>query len=313
MGTTHLAGLPDVPSLPPLRETDCLRGTKRKFADWHRGVNAPHVSKAASKDGVLGEQAQEVLGNLHKHLCQPINLGHLADIVAEFQKRSARRRVKRFTIASLLMRVLGFESKKHVAADHVVAARLCGLRVRTTSNNLQQMSKRSWSTIPRKLRVGRKRLACVAAAESAASEGSENEALCFESGDVVGEVDSQVSLGCKTEKPETRPRCEENNTTSIGMRVGSLAAKVYIDPHFVAGAFPSIVSWADEHVPGSMGSTNHDKKFVKDFGRLLAVHLQTCNAMQHWQKIPALSTERKLIKICALVWPQKLEAPSELK
>lgn len=79
-----------------------------------------------------------------------------------------------------------------------------------------------------------------------------------------------------------------NDIQSIGLRLGSLAARIYTDPHLPFVAFTSFVSWIDQHMPRSLGTTNHSPDFPREFGRVMSVHLQLCLSLQHWQRLPAL-------------------------
>ena len=83
----------------------------------------------------------------------------------------------------------------------------------------------------------------------------------------------------------------------IGLRLASLAARLYVDPHLPVSAFTPLVSWIDEHTPDSMGSTNHGADFPLAFGRCMGAHLQTCIALQHWQRLPALRIPSDFLRV----------------
>ena len=81
----------------------------------------------------------------------------------------------------------------------------------------------------------------------------------------------------------------QDSEENIGLRVAELAARFYIDPHLPTSAFTSMLCWLDQQRPGCVGETNHTFNFVRDFGRVMIMHLNFCSAVEHWQRVPALN------------------------
>ena len=250
---------------------------------WGRGTNVPHISRQhIDGSGVVNEAIQEIIGNLTWHLSSAADLDVLgAFLQKSLNRRRANKSVK-ITVAHVLGALLGTEAASHIPLAHVVAARLTGMKRRTASNVAAAVQKEG----PRARAgcVGRRRRA-----EAAGGEGGDRaESLADLPPDLADDLLAEdVAQNC----------AEEDPNVALGLHVGSLAAYVYTNAHLPLDAFTSFVSLSDRHAPGSVGNVNHSAAFCLNFGRTLGVHLQVCQALEHWQKVPALSIPSDFLRV----------------
>lgn len=295
-----LRGLPVVPehlpAAPALAASACAPTpdalASATSAPWVRGGNTPHISRRhIDGSGVVSEAVQEILGNLNARLDVRVTRGKIESFLSLLPRRRSVCK-----ISALLQFLLEVEVAPHITLVDAVVAHLVGMKARTVANTTSEMRRAGWCTLERSGCVGRpSRVAAApppvdgeAVPESSAEllrdlavEESEDDAPNPEParGSAPATADSSSAAQAPSWAQDGR---------SIGLRLGSLAARVYVDPHLPMSAFTGLASWIDEHAPGMVGTTNHGSDFPVIFGRVMGVHLQTCLALTHWQLLPAL-------------------------
>ena len=259
---------------------------------WQRGANVPHVARGNHNEGVgvITPAMQAILGNIHCKLGTPLQKDKVSEFMDRWQHRS--KVVKLFDLIGFLLEA----AVPHIPLIDAVVAELTCMQPRTVSNTLMQMRHADWSTLqPRE--GGRPPKPKV---ESCASAGGKASILNEDIPDGLAEdlwTDGSAHSAVATIAQMAPPSVAPDPIRAVGLRLGSLAARMYTDPHLPISAFTPLVSWIDEHAPGSLGNINHGLDFALRFGRCMGAHLQTCLALQHWQTIPALRIPSDFLRV----------------
>ena len=290
---TDILSTAPVPGAPP-----CSPNAASATRDWVRGANVPAVSRAhgsTGSDGLLTAAVKQVIGNLH-HLASSVSRRFALEQIGKLRR-------DKLEVSAILAELLGVERDAHCSLTDSVVVALAGLHSRTVANTMHKIKVAEGDTsTPRGLRG---RPPKTKPSDGCCAEGTQvgvdeipeglsellqlpNAGVSAVSADGSSPISIAQGATPVMSFPIPASLCSQDPNRRAGLRVASLAARFFTSPSLPLKVFTPLLAWLSQHFPGEMGSTNHSLHFVRDFGRTMGAHLQTCQALAHWQLLPAL-------------------------
>ena len=247
-----------------------------------------HVHRGSHKDGegAIPPALQEVLRNLRRALEQPM------DVQASLEYLRTRRRGKAVTFSMFLD--VALKSKQGPATRHVsrtedVLGILTGMSCRTLQSVFQGLRARRGRAKPCGGAGGRPvgRVVSVDEPEVLEDPSVPGDSLSAELLEDLDVEDAPAEDGTEAASPPSQP--DPHDPCTVGLRLGALVARMYVDPRLPVSAYTPMVSFLDALNPGCVGEVNHSWNFLVGLGRCMTQHLQQCIALEHWARVPALN------------------------
>ena len=257
------------------------------------GVSVEHVHRGSHKDGegAVPCALQEVLRNMQHVLAQRVDVECVQGYLA------SKRRDRPVKLFTLLQNVIPKrQGKKHHAArmDEVVAT-LTGMNLFTVQAVRRRLKSRQGKAAACKGAGGRPTHREPSGDDpEPEKEHSSSDGTCDLLEDVVLDEPRFAEPLVQAARPDLQPG---HDVRQVGLRLGALVARVYIDPRLPISAFTPLVSFMDAQSPGCVGEVNHGDKFFSALGRCMVSHLQLCTALEHWATVPALGIPSDFARI----------------